>query len=301
MTTKEIECFLTVAENHSYVKSASILYYSQPAITYQIRTLEEELGFDLFYPDDRVNLTPAGKIVYKQLRSWNEAWRKTIATAKSASPFSREVLHIATRRLINEDSFTKGLKSFYDTQNRYSFCIHTYHIGGLISDLIQGIRDVVVADSLEIEGIEQFEYQPLCRSCWGFAIPLTDPLAKRKTIQFKDLDGRVIIVPNIPTDMDETIFDRECRRWMRPSSIQYSNSHENAVMTAAVGAAAASINYSIPSQIQNSVFVPIEGFDHYTHGLAWRKDDDRESVRLFVESMKKAFLDSDGNVSDFIG
>ncbi|MBQ7436052.1 MAG: LysR family transcriptional regulator [Oscillospiraceae bacterium] len=300
MTSKELECFMSVAENHSYVKSADLLFYSQPSISYQIKALEDELGFDLFFPGDRVNLTPAGKIVYKQMKAWNNSWKKALSSAKSASQTSREILHIGIRRPINEDFFTRGLKLFFNCQTEYSFCVHPYHIGGLISDLIQGSRDIVVADSLEVAAIGGLSYQPLCRSCWGFVIPSSDPLARKTTLRFSDMNGRDIIVPYIPEGMDETIFDAEYRRWSTPSNIFYSGSHENAVMTATAGVAFATINYSVPSQNSDSVYIPVEGYENHTHGLVWRKDDNRESVKLFVKSMKKVFLDQEGRIADFI-
>ena len=291
---------MSVAENRSYVKSADILFYSQPSISYQIKALEDELGFDLFYPGDRVNLTPAGKIVYKHLKAWNDSWKKALSSARSASQTSREILHIGIRRPINEDYFTRGLRIFFNRQTDFSFYLHPYHIGGLISDVIQGSRDIVVADSLEVAGIGGITYQPLCRSCWGFVIPVSDPLARKKTLQFTDMNDRDIIVPYIPEGMDETIFDAEYRRWCTPSNIFYSGSHEYSVMTAGAGIAFATINYSIPSQNADSVYIPVEGYDNHTHGLAWRKNDNRESVKLFVESMKEMFLDKNGRISDFL-
>lgn len=300
MTSKELLCFLTVAETRSYVKSADTLFYSQPTISYQIKALENELGFQLFKQNDRAQLTPAGEILYKHLKEWDDSWRRSLSAAKSAAADEREVLHIGIRRLINENFFSKGLNSFYHAQTDYTFCLHPFHIGGLVSDLIQGVRDVVVADSMEVMGIDSFDYQPLCRSCWGFAMSADDDLAVKKTINFEDLNGRCVILPHVPSGKDETAFDRACRRWMTPARVQYSNSHENAVITAAAGIAIASVNYSIPSQIEGSVFVPVKGFENYTHGLAWRKSDTRESIKQFVQAMVKAFNVSNDGVPDFI-
>lgn len=63
MTIFQIECFLAVAEHLNFAKAAEQLNVSQPAITRQIRTLEEELHTQLFIRNTRmVRLTENGRI-----------------------------------------------------------------------------------------------------------------------------------------------------------------------------------------------------------------------------------------------
>lgn len=63
MTIFQIECFLAVAEHLNFAKAAEQLNVSQPAITKQIRTLEEELHTQLFIRNTRmVRLTENGRI-----------------------------------------------------------------------------------------------------------------------------------------------------------------------------------------------------------------------------------------------
>lgn len=63
MTTMQLECFLAVTETLNFAKAASQLNVTQPAVTQQIRTLEEELNIKLFKRTTRmVQLTPEGQI-----------------------------------------------------------------------------------------------------------------------------------------------------------------------------------------------------------------------------------------------
>lgn len=48
MNTFQLTCFLTVAETLNFLKAADWLNITQPAITHQIRSLEEELNVKLF-------------------------------------------------------------------------------------------------------------------------------------------------------------------------------------------------------------------------------------------------------------
>ncbi len=63
MNTFQLTCFLTVAETLSFVKAAKQLNVTQPAVTHQIHSLEEELNTQLFRRTTRtVELTPEGLV-----------------------------------------------------------------------------------------------------------------------------------------------------------------------------------------------------------------------------------------------
>lgn len=64
MNTFQLECFLTVAETLNFAKAAEILSVTQPAVSKQIKNLEDELHTRLFKRSTRsVQLTPEGKLL----------------------------------------------------------------------------------------------------------------------------------------------------------------------------------------------------------------------------------------------
>src|SRR5258708_509521 len=61
-TVHQLSVFRTVAHHLSYTRAADVLYLSQPAVTQQVRTLEQALGTRLFARSGRgIVLTPAGE------------------------------------------------------------------------------------------------------------------------------------------------------------------------------------------------------------------------------------------------
>ena len=67
METKWLEDFISLAETHSFSRSAQLRHVTQPAFSRRIQSLEAWLGADLIdrtsYP---TSLTPAGEVFYEQ-------------------------------------------------------------------------------------------------------------------------------------------------------------------------------------------------------------------------------------------
>ena len=64
MNTFQLACFLAVSDTLNFARAAQRLNVTQPAVTHQIRSLEEELNAKLFRRTTRsVELTEAGRLV----------------------------------------------------------------------------------------------------------------------------------------------------------------------------------------------------------------------------------------------
>lgn len=64
---RQVKAFVTVAENKSFTKAAKLLYMTQPAISAQIKALEERLEVQLMERNDKnLVLTEAGEIFYTE-------------------------------------------------------------------------------------------------------------------------------------------------------------------------------------------------------------------------------------------
>ena len=61
MTTKQIDYCIELARTLNFSRAAENLFVSQPTFSYQIRLLEEEIGFAIFERSGKgATLTPAG-------------------------------------------------------------------------------------------------------------------------------------------------------------------------------------------------------------------------------------------------
>ena len=66
MNTTQLECFLAVANFLNFSRAAEQLRITQPAVSYQVNTLEDELGAKLFERTSKaVRLTQAGYLFWQ--------------------------------------------------------------------------------------------------------------------------------------------------------------------------------------------------------------------------------------------
>ena len=69
MNMKQLEAFVYVAEEKNFTRAAKLLYMTQPAISFQIKALEDHLGIKLFERmEKKVYLTDGGEILYPQAK-----------------------------------------------------------------------------------------------------------------------------------------------------------------------------------------------------------------------------------------
>lgn len=94
---RHIRAFLHVAQEGSFTRAAEALHISQPALTVQIRQLEEELGIRLLNRDRRsVTLTDAGRRMLTPLRHILDQFDDVIEHAHDLVGLRRGLLTIAT-------------------------------------------------------------------------------------------------------------------------------------------------------------------------------------------------------------
>ena len=76
MNLKKLEAFILVVEKNSFSEAAGVLKSSQPSVSLKVKSLEDELGFELL---DRgasgIRPTPAGMLVYTAAKDIANRWR----------------------------------------------------------------------------------------------------------------------------------------------------------------------------------------------------------------------------------
>lgn len=102
VTLRQLRVFESVARNLSYTKAGKELHLSQPAVSMQVRQLEDSVGLPLFERLGRhIGLTEAGRECYHYSRSVNRTLREMGDVMAALNGVSRGHLSIAVASTIN--------------------------------------------------------------------------------------------------------------------------------------------------------------------------------------------------------
>ena len=97
MELRQIRCFLAVAELRHFGRAAEQLHVVQPAVSQQVRRLEQELGVQLFHRTTRtVELTGAGLAFLERAREIAAAVDRASQTAQQEREGNQVFLRVAT-------------------------------------------------------------------------------------------------------------------------------------------------------------------------------------------------------------
>jgi DNA-binding transcriptional LysR family regulator len=110
MEMEWLEDFISLAETHSFSRSAEARHITQPAFSRRIRSLESWLGADLIdrtsYP---THLTPAGEVFYEQAVKMLGQISGTRALLRGQQPTRRDTITFATPHTLSLTYFPKWL------------------------------------------------------------------------------------------------------------------------------------------------------------------------------------------------
>ena len=82
---RQLRLFIGVAEELHFGRAAARLYITQPALSRQIRSLEQALGVELLSRDHRrVDLTPPGRVLLEHARELLAHSQRVEAAIRSA-------------------------------------------------------------------------------------------------------------------------------------------------------------------------------------------------------------------------
>jgi len=100
---RQLLTFVTVAELGSFTKAAKKLYMTQPAISWQIKSLENELGLTLLERGDRqVTLTEAGRLFYTDAKRLTNLYEKLMYTIEEYKGLGKGTLKIGASTIPGE-------------------------------------------------------------------------------------------------------------------------------------------------------------------------------------------------------
>lgn len=188
MNLRRLKYFVMVAEEENLHRASVRLHVAQPALTRQIRLLEEELGTTLFNRLPRgISLSTAGQAFLEDarqiLRLTEQAHKRAHAVASGQMGTLRVGFHDAAHFYpVLRDVFTSFRSEFANVHFRFVSSSSDRQLESLLArDLDAGF---IYRWDQPPEG---FEYLPLARDELGLALSENHKLAQKSSVTIEDL------------------------------------------------------------------------------------------------------------------
>lgn len=159
LNTRQLECFIAVADHLNFTKAAESLYVAQSAVSQQIAELEKQLNTKLFIRNRRqVRLTMAGMVLYKEakniLAGYDSLYRNVTNAAKGITGTLK--FGISGRHLRNflPDMIRSFRKLYPDIELRF----YEYSHAAQVNALIEGEVDIIFPMRTSIVGVSGLNY-----------------------------------------------------------------------------------------------------------------------------------------------
>ena len=164
ITIRQLAVLEAVARNLSFTKAADELHLTQPAVSMQIKQIEESIGLPLFEQvGKKVFLTEAGQEMYSYSRSIQQQLAEAEAIIEDLKGVKRGTLTIAVASTANYFA-PRLLAAFKETYDKVTFSLDVTNRKGLLSHLDNNDTDLVIMGrppaNMEVEA-EFFMENPL--------------------------------------------------------------------------------------------------------------------------------------------
>ncbi|MDB5941084.1 MAG: transcriptional regulator, LysR family-like protein [Ramlibacter sp.] len=146
METKWLEDFVSLAETHSFSRSAQLRHVTQPAFSRRIQALEAWAGTDLVdrssYP---TRLTPAGETLYAQSLEMLQALQSTRAMLRGYSTAAQDVIEFAVPHTLAFTFFPAWVSSLREKFGPIKSRLIALNVHDAVMRLVEGGCDVLIA------------------------------------------------------------------------------------------------------------------------------------------------------------
>ncbi|MBN1255716.1 MAG: LysR family transcriptional regulator [Deltaproteobacteria bacterium] len=188
-----LKVFVMVAEKKSFSAAARALYLTQPAITHQVKKLENYFSAPLFRrQSNAVLLTPAGEILYTYAKKFSKLDDELMEEIGRYTGRLTGDLAIGACTMVGEHLVPSLVKSFHETYPEVSFNIEIGNCSSIAEKLLRGTIDVgLIGDEVAHRNVvtESLLEQTL------FLVSVPDYVGiERETISLQDLAGMTLLL-----------------------------------------------------------------------------------------------------------
>jgi len=288
MNIMQLEYFYTVAQEKNITRAANKLYISQPALSSTIKSIENDIGYQLF---DRVGrqivLNDNGQIFLEGAKTILDTWSETMNKLVEANLIERNTLSLAVTGIeAPQPILQKFRKNCPDTKIK-QFFVHTDELPSIVH---QNSWDFIFSSILPMDS--SLESLLILEEALMVVLPSNHLLAQRDGIYLSEIMNEQFVVMPQKTVFRQLTDDICKEAGFKPNialevySSQLTDfvSQENGI---AIIAAFSSAKHIASPHIK--VLPLLDQFCKYRIHLIWRKKDVpfKDSLKLFYDFIVK--------------
>lgn len=190
MDLRKLRYFIEVARQGSITRAAAALRVTQPALSRQIRAFEQEMGWPLLDRGAKsIRLTRQGQVVCRE----GERLLKAVDAARERMAREAEgaVIRIGYAPSLGGELLKSAMGCFVQRHGDARIVLRDLSSEEMLHQLSSGELDLMIGVRSAREGIA---WEKLHQRRLVMAVPTGHPLARRRGIQARDLEGQRLLL-----------------------------------------------------------------------------------------------------------
>lgn len=284
MTTKQMDYCIELARTLNFTRAAENQFVSQPTLTYQIKLLEDEVGFQIFTRSGKgATLTPAGAQFVSFLSGMREDLKRAVEQGQNFSAKYQDSISVSM--MVRQALFflPEAMRLFAEQSPEVQIVPKFEYENG-IEGFLKNDTDLLFALKEQTRQIPGIRVHELFESRIYLIAQREDPLAAKNRITEEDLFGRTLMVGGGSPPALRAVQ----HRLIGSGRVDYFNSadHDTTLTNVAAGRGVCLAPGFLNDHSGQFAWIPFDCEEHFSCVLCSHRDDQRSSLAAFLEILK---------------
>jgi DNA-binding transcriptional LysR family regulator len=194
MELRHLRYFIAVAQEENVSRAALRLHVSQPAVSRQIRDLEDELGFALLERSAKsVRLTEAGKTFQGEARAVLQRVEEAVKAARAVATGGRGELHVGYAPSLTTRILPPALHAFQAGSPKVRVLLHDLSTEEMLAQLREGALQIAFLVRPTRAMLRGLRFEELTRDSLCLAVAPKHRFARRRTVRLAEIAREPLI------------------------------------------------------------------------------------------------------------
>lgn len=236
---RHVAAFLAVARLSSFTRAAVMLRVSQPALTVQIKQLEDAFGVRLFDRDNRsVALTPAGRELVAPLERLMHDFEAVAGHARDLAGHRRGFVTIAALPSIAAGLLPRAIRLLSDQHEGIVVRVKDVTAGRIVDLVKSGEVDFGIGSVIRPDA--DLTTQPLLNDRLCVFAPTDHPISRKRYITLNELSRHPLILTSHDSSVRQIV-----ERAFEHARLAAHVAQEATYMTTAIGMVRAGLGVAV--------------------------------------------------------